>query len=79
MFAGVLCCSLFWYVLLYVLSSFAIILTRKRELVALHLLSFGRLVAVGALWVFLAVSWVGLRFVIVVFHNQILLFVFSAF
>ena len=79
LFVGVLCCSLFWYVLLYVLSSFAIILTRKRELVALLLLSFGRLVAVGVLWVFLAVLWVGLRFVIVVFHNQILSFVFSAF
>ena len=32
---GVLCWSLFWYALLYALSSFAIILTRKRELVAL--------------------------------------------
>ena len=32
---GVLCPSLFWYALLYVFSSFAIILTRKRELVAL--------------------------------------------
>ena len=31
---GVLCKSLFWYTLLYVLSSFAIILTRKKELVA---------------------------------------------
>ena len=37
---GVLCWSLFWYALLYVLSSFAIILTRKKELVALLLLSF---------------------------------------
>ena len=33
MFVGVLCWSLFWYALLYVLSSFAIMLTRKRELV----------------------------------------------
>ena len=32
---GVLCWYLFWYASLYVLSSFAIILTRKRELVAL--------------------------------------------
>ena len=30
---GVLCSSLFWYALFYVLSSFAIILTRKIELV----------------------------------------------
>ena len=37
---GVPCWSLFWYALLYVLSSFAIILSRKRELVALFLLSF---------------------------------------
>ena len=35
LFVGVLCWSVFWYALLYVLSSFAIILTRKRELVAL--------------------------------------------
>ena len=35
LFLGVLCWSLFWYALLYVLSSFAIILTRNRELVAL--------------------------------------------
>ena len=38
---GVLCWfSLFKYVLLYSLSIFAIILTRKRELVAFILLSF---------------------------------------
>ena len=36
---------LFWYALLYVLSSFAIILTRKRELIALLLLCFGCLVS----------------------------------
>ena len=39
LFVGVLCWSLFWYSLLCVLSSFAIILSRKRELVALLLLS----------------------------------------
>ena len=38
-----------WYALLYVLSSFAIILTRKRELVALLLLSFGCLLTVNVL------------------------------
>ena len=35
---GVPCWSLFWYALLYALSSFAITLTRKRELVASLLL-----------------------------------------
>ena len=40
LFVGVRCWSLFWYALLYVLSSFEIILTRKRELVALLLLFF---------------------------------------
>ena len=39
----------FWYALLYVLSSFAIILTRKRKLVALLLLAFGCLVTVNVL------------------------------
>ena len=34
LFFWVLCWSLFQYALLFVLSSFAIILTRKRELVA---------------------------------------------
>ena len=36
----VLCLTLFWYALLCFLSSFAIILERKRELVSLLLLSF---------------------------------------
>ena len=49
---GVLCLSLFWYTLLCVLSSFAIILKRKRELVTLLLLSYGCLVAVNVLWLF---------------------------
>ena len=38
--------TLFWYAFLYVLSSIAIILTRKGELAALLLLSFGCLVPV---------------------------------
>ena len=50
----------------HVLSSFAIILTRKRELVALLLLSFGCLVTVNVLWFFLTVLWVGLQCAIVV-------------
>ena len=41
--------SLFCYALLCVLSSFAIILDRKRELVALCLLSYGCLVTVNVL------------------------------
>ena len=41
LFAGVLCLSLFWYALLCVLPSLAIVLKRKRELVALLLLSYG--------------------------------------
>ena len=47
--AGVLSLPLFWYALLCVLSSFAIILKRKRELVALLLLSFMCLVTVNVL------------------------------
>ena len=47
LFVGVLCRSLFWYALLYGLASFAIVLTRKRELVALLVLPFGRLVTVN--------------------------------
>ena len=39
LFVGVLCLSLFCYALLCVHSSFAIILKRKRKLVALLLLS----------------------------------------
>ena len=44
---GVLCLSLFRCVLLCVLSSLATILKRKRELVALPLLSYGCLVTVN--------------------------------
>ena len=45
----VLSLSLFCYALLCVLSSFAIILKRKRELVALLLLSYRCLVTVNVL------------------------------
>ena len=68
---GVLCWSLFWYSLLCVLSSFAIILTRKKELVALPLLSFRCLDTVNVLWLFLTVPWVGLQCVIDVFPDHI--------
>ena len=49
LFVGVRCLSLFWYALLCVLSSFAIILKRKRELVAMLSLSYGCLVTVNNL------------------------------
>ena len=52
----------------YVHSSLAIILIGKRELVALLSLSSWCLVMV--VWLFLAVPWVCLRFVIVVFPDH---------
>ena len=59
---GVCNCSMFCCMLLYVNSSIAIILMGERELVALLNLSSWRLVMVE--WLFLAVSWACLRFVI---------------
>ena len=50
----------------YVLSSFAIILVRKREFVAVLLLPFGCLVTVNGWRLFLKVQWVGQQYVIVV-------------
>ena len=50
---------MFVFVLIYItyaLSSFAIILTMKRDLVALLLLSFGCLVTENALWLFLVLQ-----------------------
>ena len=70
LFVGVLCSSLFWYALLYALSCFAIILMRKRELVALLVLSFGYLVTVNVLWLFPTLPCVGLQFVIVVLSDH---------
>ena len=69
---GVCNCSMFCCTLLYVHSSFAIILMGKRKLVALLSLSSWCLVMV--VWLFLAVPWVCLRFVIVVFpdHSHLL-------
>ena len=71
---GICNCSMFCCTLLYVPSSFAIILMGKRELAALLSLSFWCLVIV--VWVFLAVSWVCLQFVIVVFpdHTHLLFY-----
>ena len=57
------CCTL-----LYVPSSFAIILMGKRELVALLSLSSCCLVIV--VWLFLVVPWVCLWFVIVVYPDH---------
>ena len=70
LFVRVLCWSLFWYAFLYVLSSFAIILTRKRELFDLLLLSFGCLVIVNVLKLFFTVPWVGLQLMTVVFPDH---------
>ena len=69
---GVCNCSMFCCTLLYVHSSIAIILMRKRELVVLLNLSSWYLVMVERL--FLAVPRGCLRFVIVVFpdHTRVL-------
>ena len=65
----VLCnCSMFCCVLLFLHSSFAIILMGKRELVALLCLSSWCLVIVVLL--FLTMPWVCLQFVIVVFPDH---------
>ena len=61
-------CSMFCCTLLYVHSSIAIILMGKRELVALLSLSSWCLAMVE--WLFLAVPWGCLRFVIVVFPDH---------
>ena len=66
---GVLCSSLFCYKLLCAHSSFAIILKRKRTLIALFLFTYGCLVIVNGLWLFLKVTWVDLQCVIVVFPD----------
>ena len=69
-------CSMFCYALLYVLFSFAIVLMEKRELVVLLSLSIRCLVIV--VWLFLAVLWGCLQFVIVVFPDHTyLLFLFA--
>ena len=52
--------------------SFAIILKRKRKLVALLLLSYRCIVTINVLCLFLTVPWVGLQCVIVVFPDHTL-------
>ena len=70
----VLCLSLFCSALLSVHSSFAIILKRKRKLVALLFLSKRFIVIINVFWLFFTVPWVGLQYVIVVFpdHTRLL-------
>ena len=76
LFVVIMCLSLFWYALLCILSSFAIILKRKIELVALLLLSYKCLVTVYVLWLFLAMPWIDMQCVIVVFpdHTHLLFY-----
>ena len=74
---GVFNCSIFRCTLLYVHSSTAIILMGKRELVALLNLSSWCLMMVE--WLFLAVPWGCLRFVIVVFPDHTHLLFTSSF
>ena len=62
--------SMFCCALLYVPSSFEIILIGKRELVALFSLSSWGLVIV--VWLFLVVPWVCLQFVIFPDHTHLL-------
>ena len=69
--------SVFVFVLLCITcvhSSFAIILKRKRKLVALLLLSCRCIVTINVLWLFLTVPWNNLQYVIVVFpgHTHLL-------
>ena len=67
-------CSMFCCTLLYIHSSFAIIMMGKRKLVAMVILSSCCLLMVVSLC--LAVPWVCLLFVIVVFpdHTHLLFF-----
>ena len=67
---GVRCLCLFCCAFFCVLSSFAIVLKRKRELVALLLLSYGCLGTVSVLRLLLTMPWVGLSDVIVVFPHH---------
>ena len=65
--------ALCFCMILYVRSNFAIILMGKRELVAMLSLSSWCLVI--GVWLFLAVPWVFLQFVIVIFpdHTHLLI------
>ena len=64
------CFALLWYSLLCVHPSFAIILKRKRNLVALLLLSYRCIFSINVIWLFFLVPLVGLQCVIVVFPDH---------
>ena len=74
---GVCNCSMFCCTLLYVHSSIAIILMGKGELVALLSLSSRCFVIV--VWLFFAMPWVCLKFVIVFFpdHTHLLFLTYA--
>ena len=74
---GLCNCSMFCYALLYVHSSFAVVLMEKRELVALLSLSSWFLVIV--VWLFLAVPWGCLQLVIVLTPHHTHLLVLKCF
>ena len=67
LFMGPLCLSLFCCAVLCVHSGFAVVFGRGRKLVALLLLTYGCIIAVNVLRLFLTGPWVGLQCVIVVF------------
>ena len=73
---GVCNCSMFCCTLLYVPLRFVIILMGKGELIDMLSLSSWCLVIV--VWLFLAVPWVSLQFVIVVFSDHTHLLFFSS-
>ena len=60
-----------FYVLLCVLSSFAITLKRKRKLIALLLFSYSCIVTINVLLLFHTVPWVDMQCVIVVVPDHI--------
>ena len=68
---GDLSLSLFCYALLCVHSSFAIILKRKRKVVALLLLSYRCIVTINVPWFFFTVPWAGLQCVTMVWSDHI--------
>ena len=70
LFVGVLCLALFCYALLCILSRFAIILKRKRKLVAMLSLSYRCIITINVMWLFLTVPWVSLQYVIVVYSDH---------
>ena len=66
-FVGVCNCCMFCFTLLYVSSIFSIILMGKKELVALLVSSWCLVIVV---WLFLAVPWVCMQFLIVVLPDH---------